>query len=565
MAQTTWSTKTFFGGAATVLAARLLYLLRYGWDIGWMNLGYLEHARLIALGRNQISEEQPLAYFALVSARALGLSALQANEAVYLLGHLALALGVLGLARFLWPEASVRRRRVLVVTLALVPLLASQSGRNNLGVTLAAGLTAAALALAATIATVPRWRGTLIAGVLATALLAGLASLGRYEALVTCASAALLLWFLGGRMDGVPGHRRAALALGLGAVGGVLAVMVIRQALAGGTAADKTYAFYTFYDGLPLLMHPELPGTEYGRYRASVGYFGSFAENHGSLPHALLHHPGYALLRFITKPVDLLAVLLWVYGLTPVGVGLAALGARGMARAPQGRWARSWLLAAYLLPLGMLFIPQQNPAYYVGIAVPLVLATARGADRLAGRLRARHARLLGAATVVAALVLMLAAGKSSVTNSRALNLGAPYLEERCRAGCLTNFLPQSLRNQAWAVTDAGAPFPPREHRSERTITRTSASLAPGLREGYDFCARVRRARATGFAGPVLYVDARIQSFTAFDRDFDPEVRYQGTVDLSDFVEERRFAEGADEVVIYHLGPAGVCRAAESID
>jgi hypothetical protein len=556
--------KTFSGGVAAVLAARLLYLVRYGWDLGWMNLGYLEHARLIALGRTQVSEEQPLAYFALVAARSLGLSSVQANQAVYLLGHLALALGVLGLARFLWPEASTRRRRALVATLALVPLLASQSGRNNLGVTLAAGLTAAALALAATVAVAPRLRGLTVAGLAASAGLAALASSGRYEALVTCASAALLLGVLGNRMEGVPGHRRAALALGLGALGGVAAVAVIRQILSGGVPADKTYAFYTFYDGLPLLMHPELPGTEYGRYRASVGYFGSFAENHGSLAHALLHHPGFALLRFLSKPVDLLAVLLWAYGLTPVGVGLAVLGARGgrrargaggMAGSPRPSWSRGWLLAAYLLPLGMLFIPQQNPAYYVGIAVPLVLAVARGADRLAGRLRARHARTLGAATVVAALVLMVAVGKPSVTNSRAINLSAPYLEERCREGCLTNVLPQALRNQVWAVSDAGAPFPPREHRNERTIVASSERRA-----GYDFCTRVQKSRANGFAGPVLYVDARIRSFTAFDPDFDPEIRYQGTVDLADFVEERRFAVGPDEVVVYHLGADRACHA-----
>ena len=62
---TTWCAPTTWAALAAVLAARLLYLARYGWDIGWMNLGYLDHARQLALGRGQASEEQPLAFLAL--------------------------------------------------------------------------------------------------------------------------------------------------------------------------------------------------------------------------------------------------------------------------------------------------------------------------------------------------------------------------------------------------------------------------------------------------------------------------------------------------------------------
>ncbi|HVV51294.1 MAG TPA: hypothetical protein VHO06_16615, partial [Polyangia bacterium] len=516
-----WSARTFVVGIAAVLAARLLYLARYGWDIGWMNLVYLGHARAIALGRAQAAEEQPLAFYALVAARRLGASARAANEFVYLVAHLLLAAGALGIARFIWPAASARRRAALCATLAVVPLLASQSGRNNLGVSLAAGLAASALALAATGATAARLRPRTVAALALAALAAALASTGRYEALVTCGGAALLLAFLGGRMPGVPGHRRAALALAAGAAGGLAAVIAIRSALAAGAQPDKTYAFYTFFDGLPLLMYPHLPGTEYGRYKASVGYFGGFRDNGGSLAHALLHHPGFAALRVVTKPIDLLAVLLWVYGLTPVGVALAALGLRGGARRPPGAWSRGWLLAAYLAPLAMLFIPQQNPAYYVSIAVPLVLAVARGADRLGARLTPPRARALGAATVLAALALIAGAGKLGVSNSRAINAAVPYLEERCRAGCLTSVLPQALRGQAWVVTDAGAPLPPPAHRNEEEVLRT---VPPRRLAAYDFCGRVRRARAAGFAGPVLYVDARVRSFKVFDADFDPEVR-----------------------------------------
>ncbi len=548
--RTTWSARTTWAALGAVLAARLLYLARYGWDIGWMNLGYLEHARELALGRGHASEEQPLAFFALIAARRLGLSALAANQVVYLAAHLLLAGGAVAIARFVWPAASRRRRTTFVATLALLPLLASQSGRNNLGVSLAAGLSASALGAAAAAAVRGRWAPALLA-----AGLAALAATARYEALVTCGGAALVLALLDRRLPELRAARRAAGALGGGALAGLAAVVAIRRALAGGGApSDPTYAFYTFFDGLPILMYPHLPGTEYGRYRASAGYFGGFDANHGSLVHALLHHPGFALLRVVTKPVDLLLVLLWLYALTPVGLGLATLGVARLG--PRARWGRGWLLAAYLLPAMMLLVPQQNPAYYVSIAVPLVLAVARGADRLAERLRATTARALGGATVVAAIALIAGAGKLSVTNSRVLNAAAPYLESRCQDGCLTNVLPQSLRDQAWAVTDAGAPLPPREHRTERLIYGGLSGQRPEL---YQFCRRVQRSRAAGFSGPVLWVDAHVQSFKVFDADFDPEVRYQGTTDRGALVEEQRFFDGADSVTISHLPAGQPCR------
>ncbi|HEY8923277.1 MAG TPA: hypothetical protein VIU64_02780, partial [Polyangia bacterium] len=314
---------TMMAALAAVLVARLLYLARYGWDIGWMNLAYLRHARLLAVTHADPAEEQPLGSLALLGARRCGLSALQANEVVYLVAHLVLAAGAIGIAQFVWPAATRRRRAILVATLALLPLLASQSGRNNLGVTLAAALTAAALACAAVAATRGRapW-------MLAAAALAALAATARYEGIAACAGAALAFALAGRRMAGVRAPRRAGGALAIGALGGLVAVGAIHRALGGGAAAPgATYAFYTFFDGLPLLMHFELPGTEYGRYRASVGYFGGYEANHGSLAQALLHHPGWAFLRVLTKPVDMLLVLLWVYALTPVGLALAALGA----------------------------------------------------------------------------------------------------------------------------------------------------------------------------------------------------------------------------------------------
>jgi hypothetical protein len=538
-------------GLGGVLAARLLYLARYGGDVGWMNLNYLAHARAIALGLHQAFEERPLTYLALVAARRLGASARSANGLTYLVAHLLLGAGALGLGRFVWPAASARRRAALCATLALVPLLGSHSGRDNLGVTLAAGLSASALALAANAATTVSMRPATLAALALAALSAALGTAGRYEALATCGGGALVLALLGGRMPDLPGSRRAAAALALGALGGIAAVAAARRALGGGLSHDPTYGFYTFFDGLPALMSGHLGGTEYARYRASVAYFGGFAENHGSLLQALLHHPGFALLRLLAKPVDLLWGLFWFYGLTPVGLALAAAGLRGIAgrRHAGAGWSRGAVLGAYLLPLGMLLVPQLNPSYYVSIAVPLCLAVARGIDRWSAPLAPAAARLLGGTTVLAALGFIVAAGKLGVSHSRAIDDAVPYLEERCRGGCLTNALPQALRAEAWVTTDAGAPFPPDAHRDEQVILGASRV---GRADPYDFCARVGRSRKGGFQGPVLYVDARIASFRVFDPDFDPEVRYQGTVDRTALVEERRFSGGGDQVIIYEL-------------
>ena len=552
-----WS-RTFAAGLGAVLGARLLYLVRYGADVGWMNLNYLAHARAIALGLHQAFEERPLTYLALVAARRLGASARTANELVYLVAHLLLAAGAIGIARFVWPAASPRRRAALCATLALVPLLATHTGRDNLGVTLAAGLAASALALAASAATAARVGPATIAALLLAAVSAALGTAGRYEALATCGGAALVLALRGGRMPGVPGSRKAAAALAAGALGGVAAVAIVQRAVGGGLARDPTYGFYTFFDGLPALMSGHLGGSEYGRYRASVGFFGGFAANHGSLVHALLHHPGFALLRFLTKPVDLLLGCLWIYGLSPIGLALAAVGLGGIAGRQAPGWPRRWLLGAYLLPLGMLVVPQLNPDYYVSVAVPLCLMIARGADRLGARLPPPRARLLGGATVVGALGLIVGAGKLGVSNSPAIDQAVPYLEDRCKNGCLASALPQVLRYQAWVITDAGAPFPANPHRDERVILGEQSTVNP---EPYDFCARVARSRAAGFRGPVLYVDAQIASFRVFDPNFDPEARYQATVDRATLVESRRFSAGPDQLVIYDLPTDGACRRA----
>jgi hypothetical protein len=185
---------------------------------------------------------------------------------------------------------------------------------------------------------------------------------------------------------------------------------------------------------------------------------------------------------------------------------------------------------------------------------------ARGIDRFGARLQAGRARLVDGTMMVGALGLIIGAGKLGISNSPAIDEAVPYLEQRCKDGCLTSALPQVLRTQAWVVTDAGAPFPANANRDERVILGAQSAVSA---EPYDFCARAARSRAAGFRGPVLYVDARIASFRVFDPNFDPEARYQGTVDRGPLVEARRFSAGGDQLVIYDLPADRPCRHATS--
>ena len=126
--------------SAPCFAARLVYLARYGADVGWMNLNYLAHARAIALGLHQTFEERPLTYLALgggAAARARARGRPTSSSTWSRTSSWPRAPS--GIARFVWPAASARRRAALCATLALVPLLATHTGRDNLGVTLAAG------------------------------------------------------------------------------------------------------------------------------------------------------------------------------------------------------------------------------------------------------------------------------------------------------------------------------------------------------------------------------------------------------------------------------------------
>jgi hypothetical protein len=533
-----WFERRFLAWSLGLLVfMRGLYLWRFGWDPGWMNVTYLLRAKQLLMGAAFNAEEPPLTPLLLLGARHLGFSATGAMAAVYLTMHVILFLAILGLGWFLWPEANGRRRASLSLTAALVPLLACETGRNNLGVLVGASLAAAAIALTAAAARkLSYWR-------LALAVIAAFfAGTARMESLMTCAMGAALLVIFGARFE--KSARVAGLVLGGACIASYLTTVHFRS------NAPSDYAFYTFYDGLPFLMYPHLTFSEYERYRASAGYFGSYEANHGSLAHALLAHPLWAMTRVAAKSVDMLGVMLWPQSLTPVGVAAVISGVR------RAKWSRAWLLAAFLPALAVLLVPNANPHYYLSIAAPLVLACARGFDRWTASLSSRAAQLVAFSSVAVMAALVGWVGRWEPSSSHTINEAAAYLEDRCRTGCMANVIPQSLERQSWVELQAGAHIVRGHSRSEGAI---SGDYAREHEKDYNFCERVKRSRAGGFTGPVLWIDAQIKSYRAFDPDFDPEVRYQGQVDLTGAVEERRFAAGGDTLIVYRLPDEVRCR------
>src|SRR4051794_3101331 len=102
-----WFSPRFLASSlALLLGMRGLYLWRFGWDPGWMNVTYLLRAKQWVMGAPFLAEEPPLTPLLLWGIRSLGISATGALGLVYLVTHLILFLGILGLAWFLWPQAS---------------------------------------------------------------------------------------------------------------------------------------------------------------------------------------------------------------------------------------------------------------------------------------------------------------------------------------------------------------------------------------------------------------------------------------------------------------------------
>jgi hypothetical protein len=534
-------------GCGLVLAVRGLYLARFGWDAGWMNWGYLAYGKTLALHGAAAMQEPPLTPFLLVVARRTGLDALHAVGAVYLVAHLGLALGTLLLGHFVWPEAGRRRRRILLLLVTFIPLLSTVAGYRNLGVLVGAACLVLALALAFSL-TGRRELSWMLW--LAATLAAVLAGVARFEALAGVLCGALVLFAVGRRLRDVRWSRTAATGLALGGLLGAWGAEALRHPPPGLPQPARDYALYTFYDGLPYLLWPKHgeDDDEFARYRTSMQYFGSHADNHGSLARALLTHPGAALLRLAAKPFDFLGALGWVGSLTPLGLFFLWLGLRKVAwrGAPNQGLPRAWVLLAYAGPWAVLWVPTSAPAYFVMVAPPLLLAIARGVDRSVDRLRARTQQSLGVAAVVSGVLAVAFLGKQDVANSPVFNQAARFLEARCAEGCVVNFLPQPLRTQTWVELEAKSPFPRITEREDRVLEKE----LPAVAQGYGFATRLQHARAAGFLGPVLYVQSRVQSFTAFHPVFDQELRWEGPVDLQAASLEARFVHGNDEVLVY---------------
>jgi hypothetical protein len=537
----------FLLAASTLtLAVRGLYLARFGWDGGWMNWAYLAHAKTLALKGGVTMEEPGLTPLLLVAFRRIGLSALSAMGALYLLAHLGLALGVFGLADFIWPQASPRRRLLMLLVVALTPLLSTVAGYRNLGVLVGASALACALALAFRASARPRLP-VLEAG--AAALLGFLAATARFEALAGVLCGAVVLFVLGRSFAGVRFSRAAGMALLVGGLLGAATSGMLRRQAPGAPDVSRNYAFYTLYDGLPYLLWPSLSDEdEFSRYQASVQYLGSYAENHGSVLRALAFHPRGAFLRLVAKPVDFLGALGWFGSLTPLGLLFVGLGLRGLPwrRQADGTLARGWALLAYLAPFLMLWVPASAPPYFLTVAPPLLLALTRGLDWTTARLGARTGFSLAVFSLVTALVLIALLGKKDVANAPVFNEVASYLEARCPRGCMVSFLPQAIRTQAWVELEAPSPFPAGGRSEARVLGEEGAAY----QRGFAFEERVRRARALGFQEPILYVETRATSFQPFHQVFDGELKWQGSVDKASLRKERHFEGGGDVVDVY---------------
>jgi hypothetical protein len=529
---------------AAVLALRTLYIVRFGWDPGWMNQTYLSHAKGLAL-QGSAGGQPPFIPLVLVAMRRLGLSAIGALELFYLAAHLLLAYGTIALAELLWPDMSRRRRMVLAAVIALVPLASTIAGYRNLGPLVGAALTTAALACAL------RWaEGTGSAlDRLLIAPLAIAASLTRFESIATLMVGGLaLLSPLARRGARFISPRRAALVLLLATLIGAATHSAFERPR-DPSSKIPSYAFYTFYDGLPYLMWPDRTkdSDEFSRYNTSVSYFGSLEENRGSVLLAMVRHPALAFLRLALKPIDGFAILLWIGSLSPLGVVLLVLGLRRIDRAMPSFARGSIIAAAYLGAIVVLLVPIPAPPYYLAVAPPLILAITRGIDRVLVRFSERATKRIFVGSAITGTLSIVFLGRLDVANSPVLNAAAADLEERCARGCLANYLPQSMRNQAWVDLEAGALFPKLDDDKEIVGRKEEA-----FERGYRFEERARRAKSEGYRGPILYVQVKVASFAAYHPDFDRVAGYEGPIDPARMMELRRFESGDDLVVIYAI-------------
>lgn len=522
-----------------------------------MNYNFLLEAKAFALGKTTEAHGFPLTPLFLYVLRRIGFAPLPALGAVYLVAQVLFFFAAMRLFDFFVPKASRRRLILFVLVLAVVPLLSADTAFKDIAVLLGAALLLAALACALSAAASDRKRPGLL---IMTAAFAGLGGACRLEVIAGVLVAAVLLLAFGRSstrpIEGVRRPRGAGIALLAGGVLGVGLALSLSFILRGeAQLSTPAYRIYTLYDGLPYLMRPKeprLPG-EYGRYLASMDYFGNFAEHHGSVLAALLSHPGSAFLRFALKIPDLLVGPMWLRGITPIGVVFAIVGLRSALRSRRGNSptrVRAILLLAFLGPLVILFVAPATDRYYLSVLFPLLLLIARGLDVSLGSLSDRAIWRVAAVSFVASTILVSVLGRTEVSNSRTINQAAAYLESQCRAGCLVNYLPQSLSSQAWVDLEAGAPFPPKIKRSEAFVL---GRYPLGYEQDCLFATRVRRARERGYGGPVIYVDVQVTSTKVFSDAFDPEHQFDVRPDLSGATLQQKFEADGDSIAVYRIG------------
>jgi hypothetical protein len=540
-----------------VIGFRVLYVAKYGWDGCWMNYNFLLEAKAFALARTTEENGLALTPLLLFFLRRIGLTSLAALSAAYLVAQAIFTLAAMRLFDFFVPESGWRRRLLFVLVLATVPLLSTDTAYKDSAVLLGAAMLLVSLAFALSTAASTR---PYIADVMMTCLCGAVAIAFRFEALagLLFASVILLVCHSSDRpIAGIVRARRAGLALFAGVMLGVLLVLSSSFVLRGkAELSSSAYRFYTFYDGLPALMLPAnllRPG-EYGRYMASLTYFGSYFENGGSLWTALLSHPGWALLRVALKIPDLITAIASLKVITPVGFVFAAVGLYQSLRTHSVNSffrSRSIILLSFLGPALLLLVPPANDRYLLSLIFPVLLLITIGLDLTFKKLSDRAFRRFTVVYLMICILVIMFFGRIEVSNSATITEAALYLESVCQSGCLVNYVPQALSSQAWVDLEAGALLPTKIKRSESFVLGNyTASYADDCR----FDTRVRRAIQRGYTGPILYVDVRVTSSSVFSETFDPEHKFDATPpDLSSARSLAKFENDGDTIVIYRIG------------
>src|SRR5207244_1805054 len=128
-----WFAPRFIAWSLALLVfMRGLYLWRFGWDPGWMNVTYLLRAKHWVMGAPFLAEEPPLPPRRAGGVGLLGSTLTSSLAAFGRVSHVPLVLALPGLGWFLRPAAGPRRRACASPTASLVPLRACGTGRTNL-------------------------------------------------------------------------------------------------------------------------------------------------------------------------------------------------------------------------------------------------------------------------------------------------------------------------------------------------------------------------------------------------------------------------------------------------